>query len=154
MNQYTSFLINTHKKRELKGFSKRFRWLAAIVLTIAGVVGAHAFPTDHYAERSVLSEGHWVKISVPSDGFYAITAAQLRQWGFTDPSRVRVYGYGGKRIADVMTANSYIDDLPLVQTIVTKNGSVVFYGAGPETWTMSVTGRYVQSSNIYTTKGY
>jgi len=67
---------------------------------------------------------------------------------------VRVCGYGGERIADILSKANYIDDLPVVPTVRTDNGSIVFYGVGPETWNASVIGRYVRESNDYTTEGY
>lgn len=123
------------------------------VLTAAGAK-TFAFPVEKYAVNSALSTGRWVKVSVPESGLYAITAAQLRQWGFSDPSRVRVCGYGGVRIPDAMTSTNYIDDVPPVPLFTTSDGSLVFYGAGPETWAASITGRYSATSNLYTTKGY
>lgn len=124
------------------------------ILAIFVAVNARAFDDSKYAKESVLSSGRWVKISVPESGLYAITPAQLKQWGFSDASRVRVCGYGGARIDDLMSASNYIDDLPVVPTVATSGGNIVFYGVGPESWAASVTGRYVRSSNIYTTDGY
>lgn len=115
---------------------------------------ADAFPATKYATSSRLSSGHWVKVSVAESGLYALTPDMLRRWGFTDISRVRVFGYGGQRIADTMTASAYVDDLPAIPTFNTPGGSIVFYGAGPETWSVSGTNRYVQSPNVYTSNGY
>lgn len=117
------------------------------------LVSAHALQPDSYAGTSRLAEGRWVKVSVPESGLYAITDAQLRQWGFTDPAKVRVYGYGGRRIADVLDASTYVDDLPLVQTARTARG-IVFYGVGPENWKRSSNGVYINESNIYSSAGY
>lgn len=115
---------------------------------------ANAFERSFYREASVLSSGDWVKVAVPESGLYTITTAQLRQWGFNDPERVRVCGYGGARIPDVMSRANFVDDLPVVQTTRKSNGDIVFYGVGPESWTTAVTGRFVRNSNIYTTEGY
>ena len=48
-----------------------------------------------YAAHSVLATGSWAKIRVPSTGIYQLTDAFIRQAGFSDLSKVKVYGYGG-----------------------------------------------------------
>jgi hypothetical protein len=115
---------------------------------------ASALSLSSYAETSVLASGRWVKISVSETGIYAISRATLSKWGFTDPSKVRVYGTGGANIADALTQANYVDDLPLVQSECTDDGSVVFYGVGPESWSATSNGVYVSKNNIYTNKGY
>ena len=124
------------------------------VLGIAIAPKANALRNDTYARSSALADGRWVKIAVPSDGLYAITPAQLKQWGFSDASKIRILGYGGKRIDDILSSRNYIDDLPVVQSIATPSGSIVFYGVGPETWSSSTSARFSRSSNIYSTHGY
>lgn len=110
-----------------------------------------ALDLDHYRSESVLASGRWVKISVSESGLHRITAASLRKWGFNDPSKVRIFGYGGKRIADALTAANYIDDLPQVQARHCSDGSVVFYAVGPESWEGS--SFFVNKSNPYSTVG-
>lgn len=129
------------------------RTLTAMMMCICAIVGARALPLDTYAQQSRLAEGKWVKVSVPATGLYAITDAQLRQWGFQDPAKVRIYGYGGERIADALTVKNYVDDLPMVQAVRTDRG-LVFYGVGPEKWTLSQKGVYINEANVYTTVGY
>lgn len=131
-----------------------WRALAAVVAVVLGLTHALAFSDSTYAPASRLASGKWVKISVPADGLYAITPTQLRAWGFNDPERVRVCGYGARRIPDQLSKANYIDDLPIVQSVVTSDGRVVFFGAGPETWNAAVSGRYSATTNIYTTVGY
>ncbi|MCM1452782.1 MAG: type IX secretion system sortase PorU [Clostridium sp.] len=129
------------------------RALSALLLMACAFISAAAFSPDTYAGASRLAEGKWVKVSVPSTGMYAITAAQLRQWGFSDITKVRVYGYGGARIPDKLEASTYIDDLPMQQTFRTDRG-IVFYAVGPEGWQRSSKNAYINESNIYSTKGY
>lgn len=97
---------------------------------------ASAFPTDIYTESSALAQGRWVKVAVETDGVYLLSASRLRSWGFTDLSKVVVRGYGGRRQTDALTAQNYVDDLPLVQSVVTDKG-IVFYGVGSGEWTES-----------------
>ena len=92
---------------------------------------ANALPANTYTPHSVLSTGTWVKIAVTSTGAHSIPASTLRQWGFSDPSRVKVYGYGGRRIPDLLDATTYVDDLPQVQSMTTQRGDLVFYAIGP-----------------------
>lgn len=112
-----------------------------------------AFDLSTYAEKSVLSENRWVKVSVSETGIHLLTAADLRKWGFSDPSKVRVYGYGGKRLSDVLSLETYTDDLPQVQTVTNSNG-VYFYAVGPVTWNSIYTTQFRQSSNPFSTLGY
>lgn len=124
------------------------------ILAFARPMPSMAFPVEAYAGNSVLAQGKWVKISVSETGMYLLSTADLRRWGFNDPSRVRVYGYGGQRISDHLTAANYIDDLPQVQTATTARG-IVFYGVGPETWSVdSRSGRHTRTLNPFSTKGY
>ena len=67
---------------------------------------ASAMDTGVYADTSALSTGRWVRVSVPTTGMYRLTASTLRRWGFSDPSKVRVYGYGGTRITDVLSVSN------------------------------------------------
>lgn len=129
--------------------------LIAIIAIACGPAApqAAAFSTDTYTQQSVLSTGRWVKVSVERSGMHLLPAATLRQWGFSDPSRVRVYGYGGRRISDILTPENYIDDLPRTASEVTDAG-VVFYAAGPDTWIVSSEQYSHRESNIYTTRGY
>ena len=111
-----------------------------------------ALDLSHYAGESKLSSGQWVKISVSETGMHRISASTLRRWGFSNPSAVRIYGYGGNRIPDALTADNYVDDLPLVSSVACADGSVVFYAVGPYSWEGS--NMMVRRSNPYSTKGY
>lgn len=129
-----------------------FLRLAVVIAAVLAPVRGAAFSTDTYAPASALAEGRWVKISVPSTGLYCISAADLRSWGFNDLSKVRIHGYGGQRISDHLTAATYIDDVPQVQSAVTQRG-VVFYAMGPEMWTYA-DGTWTHSLNPFATAGY
>lgn len=125
-----------------------------LLFVICSVASLLALPADTYAPHSVLAEGRWVKIAVPQTGLYRITPAQLSAWGFTSTENVRVYGYGGRRIADRLNAENYIDDLPLVQTETSASG-IVFYGVGPDELEPTKNGaNYTVRTSPYTTAGY
>lgn len=114
---------------------------------------AEAFDLDAYAPKSVLSEGKWVKISVDESGMHCIPAATLKSWGFSDPSKVRVYGYGGRMLPDILGADTYIDDLPPVGSVVTDKG-LTFYAVGPVQIDMSEAGQLSHSVNPYSSYGF
>ncbi|MBQ0063560.1 MAG: type IX secretion system sortase PorU [Prevotella sp.] len=88
-----------------------------------------------YASHSILSSGKWVKIRVPSTGYYQISSADINQLGFSDISRVKVFGYGGAAQPDVLT-DEYLrvtDDLKEVPTVDGGNKKV-FFARGPICW--------------------
>lgn len=87
---------------------------------------------SRYVSHSVLSTGMWVKIRVNKEGIYQLTDAQLRSAGFTDPSKVKLYGYGGRLLSEKFTftgADGLIDDLNEVP-LYRRNGSVLFFAEG------------------------
>lgn len=120
--------------------------IAALAQTVA------ALDLSHYATESVLASGHWVKISVDDNGLYRIPASTLRKWGFSDPSKVRIHGYGGQRIDDALNEANYIDDLPAVSMSVGNDGTIIFYGVGPYSWDNGDV--MTRQSNPYSTVGY
>ncbi len=133
--------------------SLQLKYILSLLLLMACMGRAQAFSADAYATSSVLSRGRWVKLSVAQSGVHMISLADLRAWGFDNPSKVRVYGYGGQRIADRMTRDNYIDDLPMVQSEMTSRG-LVFYAEGPRTRTTDSRGFISYTNNPYSTLGY
>lgn len=128
----------------------RYIYVFAMVLCVG--FGAEAFAPDVYAPSSVLSNGKWVKISVEKSGMHCISTSQLKEWGFSDPTRVGIYGYGGRMLSDVLSESTYIDDLPAVASIVTGSG-LVFYAEGPQQVIADRTDAYHQI-NPYSNFGY
>ena len=104
-------------------------------------------------EGSLLASGRWAKIRVPATGVYEITDALVRQAGFSDASKVRVYGYGGA-LQPEMLSRSYLaatDDLQEVPT-ATVNGRRLFYAVGPVSW--STVDAQRRTRNHYSDYGY
>lgn len=126
--------------------------LAASVFILQGSTACHGFDISAYASDSRLSQGRWMKIGIERSGVYMISNSTLRSWGFNDPSRVRIYGYGGLRLPDLLSLANYTDDLPMVQTVQTQRG-IVFYGVGAGEWT-GTNNYYHYDPNIYTSEGY
>ena len=98
-------------------------------------LGTTAKAEGRYAEHSVLREGNWVKIRVPESGFYQLSDALIKKAGFSNTSRVKIYGYGGALQPEKLTGNylAATDDLQEVPTC-TIGGKRVFYAVGPVYW--------------------
>ena len=124
-----------------------------VLAVLLSATDAAALSLEQYAATSRLASGQWVKISVPATGMYCIPTAALREYGFSDVTKVRVYGYGGRRIDDELTADSYADDLPMVQSELTDKG-LVFYGVGADTRVLNDSYYFHNENSIYTTVGY
>lgn len=114
---------------------------------------AEAFSPDFYAAQSRLGSGRWVKVSVSKSGIHRITSAELRKMGFTDPKKVRIYGYGGELISNQLAQKNYLDDLPPVQTETTQEG-IFFYAKGPFQRELADTKRYRYSENPFSDAGF
>ena len=110
-------------------------------------------PADRYARHSVLRSGRWAKIRVPQTGIYQLTDAVVRQAGFSDPSKVSIYGYGGNLQSEVLSAKGLVDcdDLRELPTC-TVGGKRLFYGRGPVSWD-SATAK-CRTRNPYSDYGY
>ncbi len=108
---------------------------------------------ERYAQHSVLQEGSWVKIRVSSSGIYQITDAIIRSAGFTDLSKVKVYGYGGALQNETLESDDLfaLDDLMQVPTC-TKDGRKLFYAQGPVSWSSNTATK--RTRNPYSDYGY
>lgn len=90
---------------------------------------------ERYAEHSVLSKGKWAKIRVSSSGIHQLTASTIKSAGFSDLSKVRIYGYGGYLVPEVLT-DEYLrdyDDLKEIPTC-TVGDKKLFYAKGSVYW--------------------
>lgn len=90
---------------------------------------------ERYAANSQLATGTWAKIRVPSTGIYQLTSDLIRQAGFTDLNKVKVYGYGGAMqpevlMGDYLTLTDDLQEVPLCDV----DGKRLFYAVGPITW--------------------
>lgn len=128
---------------------------SAVLLTLmlAATLRAFGFSADFHAASSRLATGRWVKISVSESGIHRLTSADLRRMGFSDPSAVRIYGYGGEMISSQLSQSLYRDDLPPVQFETTSDG-IYFYAQGPYQRELASTGRYRYAENPFSASGY
>lgn len=130
---------------------KTISTLLSVLLMIA--LGTTAKAQGRYAEHSVLREGNWAKISVAESGFYEVTDELVRKAGFSDASKVKIYGYGGalqpeRLTGDYLTATDDLKELPTC----TMNGKRVFYGVGPVNWNNKES--LARTRNPYADYGY
>ncbi len=114
---------------------------------------AYASAAEIYAEHSLLASGKWAKIRVSSSGVYQLTEATVRQAGFSNINKVKIYGYGGNLQNEALYANDLArtDDLKEVPQCVV-GGKHLFYAKGPVSWTSNSS--TVRRRNPYSDYGY
>lgn len=100
--------------------------LSLAILTPICLKGADI---EKYASSSRLSTGTWVKIDITTPGLQTLTSQNLKNFGFSNPSSVYVYGYGGRMISETLTTD-LPDDLPSVPVVRGSDGSITFYATG------------------------
>ncbi len=109
--------------------------------------------SERYASHSVLATGEWAKIRVSKSGVFQLTSELIKKAGFSDLSKVKIYGYGGAMQPEALTAD-YIkstDELKEVPTC-TIGGKRLFYAQGPISW--STTDTKIRTRNPYSDYGY
>ena len=116
-----------------------------VLVSLPMIAGIHS-----YAERSVLADGHWVKIRVSESGVCRMSFSELRSAGL-EPSQVRVFGYGGAQKEQDFSKRN-IDDLPQVPVYVGED-YILFYVQGPISWTYNGS-RFAHTRNTYSDFGY
>ncbi len=139
----------------------KYQFLVSFLLQVEGhalpgmmrAARAMAAQADRYVDNSVLATGKWAKIRVPSSGIYQLTDALIKQAGFTDLSKVRLYGYGGALQNERLVASELIatDDLKEVPTYV-QGGRKLFYAQGPVSWSSPAIMK--RTRNPYSDYGY
>lgn len=105
-----------------------------------------------FAETTPLATGNWVRISTGESGVYEITYAELRTMGFSDPSKVAVYGLSGAvgemNFLDIK-GNRIIDDVIRPVRIMHTNDKILFYAEGPERLDFTMTGSGMARRGIH-----
>lgn len=106
-----------------------------------------------FALNSKMEKGKWVKIRVGESGVYKITNAELQKMGFSDPSKVKLHGYGGYLLPENFKENKE-DDLPEIPLWREKD-FVLFYANGTTKWNVANTGNgFSHINNHYSSYGY
>ncbi len=104
-----------------------------------------------YADHSVLAEGKWVKIRVSETGIYQLSSDLIQKAGFSNGSKVKIYGYGGGLQPEKLTPEylTETDDLQEVPTCAV-GGKRLFYAIGPVNWNE----KHQRIRNPYSDYGY
>lgn len=111
--------------------------------------------SERWRASSVLASGRWVKIRVTDEGIYQLTTSQLAEMGFSAPSRVRLYGYGGRiqpETFDFESDDCPPDDLEEVP-LYRRDGSLLFFAEGTVRWTLDGT-TWTHANNVYSNYSY
>ncbi|MGL4410724.1 MAG: type IX secretion system sortase PorU [Bacteroidales bacterium] len=123
---------------------------------------SYAFAPEHWQSSSKLASGKWVKIAVGQSGVYKLSFDDLRKAGFSNPDKVKVYGYGGAMLSEKLSTDRH-DDLPEV-SIYKELGAdgvfgagdyILFVAQGPRSIEWNASSRsYIHRNNPYSTRGY
>ena len=90
---------------------------------------------ERYTAHSKLQSGRWVKISITNDGMYRLTRSALKNMGFSNPSKVHLYGYGGHLQNEVLFNGQEYDDMVEVPLYYSqKQDAWLFWGNGLIHW--------------------
>ncbi len=112
--------------------------------------------------NSPLSSGKWFKIRIPTTGIYKLTYEQLSSLGLSDPSKVRVFGWGGSVLPEDAREGTQ-DELKSTQIFMSKRAGqqfgpgdfILFYGLGPVDWKYDSFNKiYRHQLNLYAEYGY
>lgn len=126
-----------------------------LVTIFASTASVYGRSSDDYATRSVLADGNWVKIATTQAGIYQIPYDTLTAWGFSDPSKVKLFGYGGLVIDELFSnQDDYIDDLPQIP-LWRHNNRLYFYSTGTTRWEFDgANSEFTHRLHPYSTQAY
>ena len=79
-----------------------------------GITTSRRAAQQRYADNSVLRSGSWAKIRVPVSGIYQLTNDLIKKAGFNDINKVKIYGYGGGRQPEQLTADYLVETEPTI----------------------------------------
>lgn len=107
---------------------------------------------------SMLASGKWVKIKTSRKGIYRIPFEKLSSLGFSDPSKVNVYGYGGYALPESLAGIPF-DDMVVNATWQGKDGSgkdcLYFFSTGNVKWEYDpVSKRFRHQQNVYANESF
>ncbi|MDE6853924.1 MAG: hypothetical protein K2J38_02595 [Muribaculaceae bacterium] len=109
---------------------KNIRSVTTAIAILFSALCALALPTSAFKTSSLLSTGHWTEVLTDTTGIFEISYEQLREWGFNDPSKVTVYGYGAINGAEHSFSETFPDDLRQTPSIHTDDGRILFFAEG------------------------
>jgi hypothetical protein len=115
-----------------------------------------------FVTNSVLQQGSgtWYKISVARDGIYKIDKSFLESCGISinglNPNSINIFGNGDGRLPE-LNATKRTDDLAKnaiyiegdADGVFNDNDYILFYGWGPNRWSVSTATSFSQDKNVY-----
>jgi len=151
--------ISTVKKEGSKILRlKSFRLKKIPVKSTKLLKSGQASVNNHvWKTSSVLKQGKWIKIGVSGKGIVKIPHSKLISLGFTDPTKVNVFGSGGTILSEDPGVINY-DDLEQCAVWHDKNNGedcLFLYSPGTTEWKLDQSnGIFKHTLNDYATKGY
>ena len=119
--------------------------------------GQAAKNTHDWKTSSVLKQGKWIKIGISEKGIIKIPHSKLISLGFSDPTKVNVFGSGGIILSEDPGEINY-DDLEQSAVWHDKNNGtdcLFFYAPGTTEWSLDTNNSiFKHKLNDYTNKGY
>lgn len=124
------------------------RYIRPIIIAIAAILGAvpaaRAFTASVWPDRSPLSSGLWVRVTTSAEGIYQLSHERLREMGFSDPSRVRVWGVDHYELSRNAFSKELAAGMIAVPSMHTADGRLLFYGQGEARLSVNTTGLSTQ----------
>jgi hypothetical protein len=125
-------------------------------------------PAVNYSKRSVstsnsvLASGKWYKIAVEKNGIYKISYDKLVELGFSDPSKISVFGNGGKQLSFFYSTSvdSDLSEVPVsfnkgADNIFNSGDFIYFYATGPVHWEYNITDKIFEKiKHHYSNRSY
>jgi len=151
--------VSTIKKAGNKIFRLKSFQLKQLPVETSGLLKkANTIKNVHpWKANSVLKQGKWVKIGVSGKRIIKIPYSKLISLGFTDPSKVNVFGSGGVILSEDPGEIEY-DDLEQCAVWHDKNNGadcLFFYSPGTTEWNYNVSDSiFTHRLDDYSPKGY
>ncbi|MDO5394738.1 MAG: C25 family cysteine peptidase [Bacteroidales bacterium] len=117
-------------KKLLYNNLRTFALIVAGVTAILTTVDLSAQGKVTHPANSKFAKGKWVRVKVPGDGICQITFEQLKEWGFSNPNIVRVFGYGPATLQHNCFRDGEMTDIYPTKHMTTSDHRLLFYGAG------------------------
>lgn len=143
--------------RWLRLVSGKLRIVPVQTSKVRGTAVSHDSRQPRWKPSSVLSEGKWVKIRVADEGIYELTREKLAELGFSDMSKVKLYGYGGLIQEEnfKFNENGQVEDDLNEVPLYRRDNSVLFFAEGTIRWTWdSFYSKWRHRNNNYSRYSY
>lgn len=138
----------------IKAAAKTFAGMSALLVCLTlSAPEVSALSSSYYANSSKLNTGKWVKIKANGQGIHEISYDDLRAWGFSDPSKVNVYGYGATLLSQDVFSTGHPDDIKITYTNH-EGGKIYFYSSGDVSASLSGETTVSVAQNFYSTDVY